>query len=100
MLRVLWITPLRLMLTMRAFSWPTTSRFSCCGLPVKPGRFDMANTSAVSDIPSSVVSKRLVEFTVVGEPLVAVPAGKSTLVWNTPIGLFSFRQTNPPVMGS
>ncbi len=51
-------------------------------------------------MPSSAGSKRFVEFTVLGEPFVAVPATKSTPVWKMPMGESSFRQMKPLVCGS
>jgi hypothetical protein len=43
-------------------------------------------TSEKSASPASAGLKRLTEFSVAGEPLVAVPAGKSTPVWKIPSG--------------
>jgi hypothetical protein len=40
------------------------------------------------------------EFSVVGEPLVAVPAAKSTPVWKMPSGWVSLTTMKPPVCGS
>ena len=64
------------------------------------GTFDRANTSAKSSRPASAGSNRLTEFSVVGEPLVAVPAAKSMPVWKIPWGWASLTATNPPVDGS
>jgi len=36
----------------------------------------------------------------VGEPLLAVPAVKSMVVWKIPAGSFSFTPINPPLWGS
>ena len=45
-------------------------------------------------------SNRLAEFTVVAEPLVAVPAAKSMSVWKIPSRVFSLTKMKPPVSGS
>ena len=63
-------------------------------------RFDSAKTSAKSGRPASAGSKRLTEFSVVGEPLVAVPAAKSMPVWKMPCGWVSLTATKPLVSGS
>ena len=59
--------------------------------PLSEGKLDKAKTSATSERPSKAGSKRLVEFSVVADPFVAVPAIKSTPVWKIPIGVISFK---------
>ena len=82
--------PVRVALTSLADSWLRISSWpSAC-----------ANTSAMSSRLRPAGSKRLVEFTVVGEPLHAVPAAQSTVVWKTPCGLISLTTTKPPLNGS
>ena len=49
--------------------------------------FDSANTSEKSAGPASAGSKRLIDSSVVGEPLVAVPAAQSMPVWKIALRL-------------
>lgn len=92
--------PERSLLTILPASWLSTSRLPSCGWPASDGRFDKANTSAKSDRPAKAGSNRLTESTVAAEPLVAVPAAKSTPVWKMPCGVISLTATKPLVCGS
>ena len=80
MVRLLTITPLLSILTTLAFSCPNTNKLLYKDCPFSAGILDKAKTSATSEKPSKAGSKRLVEFSVVADPFVAVPALKSTSV--------------------
>ena len=56
--------------------------------------------SAKSAVPTRAGSNRLVEATVVAEPLLAVSLAKSMVVWKIASGVISLTKMKPPVSGS
>ena len=92
--------PARSVWTIRPDSSLSTSRSLASASPASIGRLDKANTSAMSASPSRAGLNRLSGLAVLAEAVLAVPAAKSTVVWNRPCGDFSLATMKPPVSGS